>query len=58
MFEATILLTLLIRDWRIVPLLEGDETFEQWKGKVFDVTLLILLGIKNVPIKLVRRKII
>ncbi len=54
--EATMLLTLLMRDWRIEPLLAKGETLEQWKTKVFDVTLLILLGIKNVPIRLVRRK--
>ncbi len=50
------LLTLLMRDWRIEPLLAEGETLEQWKTKVLDVKLLIILGIKNVPVKLVRRK--
>jgi len=56
LFEAVSFLTLLIRDWEVHPLLKEGQSLDDWKVKTFDVTLLILLGIKSVPIKLVRRK--
>jgi len=53
--EAVCFLTLLLRDFRIVPLLGGGETKEQWKKKVLDVNIALTLGVRDVPIKFVRR---
>ncbi|KJA21399.1 hypothetical protein HYPSUDRAFT_42040 [Hypholoma sublateritium FD-334 SS-4] len=54
--EAVCFLTMLLRDYRIVPTLRGKETTTQWKERVLDAKLGITLGVKDVPVKFVRRR--
>ncbi|KAF5314662.1 hypothetical protein D9611_007187 [Ephemerocybe angulata] len=54
--EAVCFLTLLIRDYKLEPLLQKGETVGQWKERVLDATLFITLGVKDTPIRLVRRE--
>ena len=53
--EAVSFLTLLIRDWKLEPLLRKGETIPEWKDRVLDAHILITLGVKNAPIRSVRR---
>ncbi|KAF8989425.1 cytochrome P450 [Cyathus striatus] len=56
MSEAVCLLTMLLRDWKIEPLLQDNETVDAWYGKLFsDAHSLVTLAIANVSIRLVRR---
>ncbi|EAU82330.1 hypothetical protein CC1G_06640 [Coprinopsis cinerea okayama7 len=54
--EAVSFLSLFLRDWKIEPLLNPGETVEQWKARIVDAQLFVTLGIKNVPIRLVKRE--
>ncbi|TFK28631.1 cytochrome P450 [Coprinopsis marcescibilis] len=55
--EAVAFLTMFLRDWEVEPLLRSGETVEGWKKRVLeDVNIGLALGIKNSPIKLVRRE--
>jgi len=54
--EAVSFLTLLIRDWKIEPLLKNGETVVQWKDRVLDASMMLALGVKSAPIKFIRRK--
>lgn len=56
MVEAVSFLTLLIRDWKLEPLLRKDETVAAWKERVLDAQILITLGVKDAPIRFVRRR--
>ncbi|KIK06373.1 hypothetical protein K443DRAFT_674356 [Laccaria amethystina LaAM-08-1] len=53
--EAVCFLTLLLRDWRIEPILSEGETKEAWMGRVLDAKIVITLGVADVPVRLVRR---
>ncbi|EGN98752.1 hypothetical protein SERLA73DRAFT_89745 [Serpula lacrymans var. lacrymans S7.3] len=53
--EAVCLLTLLLRDWRVEPLLEKGETAEEWRQRVMQATLLLTMGVKDVPVRFVKR---
>ncbi|KAH7913523.1 cytochrome P450 [Hygrophoropsis aurantiaca] len=69
--EAVCLLSLLLRDWRVEPLLAPKasstnensaksssavlETHEEWRARVMQATLELTMGIKNVPLRFVRR---
>ncbi|KAJ2933974.1 hypothetical protein H1R20_g3143, partial [Candolleomyces eurysporus] len=53
--EAVSFLTLLIRDWKLEPLLQKGETVPEWKERVLDAQILITLGVKDAPIRFVRR---
>ncbi|KAF5356947.1 hypothetical protein D9756_006377 [Leucocoprinus leucothites] len=55
MTESIAFLTLLLRGWRVEPLLSGGETKEQWKQRVLDAELVITLGVANMPIRFTRR---
>ncbi|KAF9485606.1 cytochrome P450 [Pholiota conissans] len=54
--EAVCFLTLLLREWKVEPLLQTDETMASWSERVFRANLGMTLGITDVPIRLVRRK--
>jgi cytochrome P450 len=54
--EAAAFLTVLLRDWRVEPLLKAGETVEAWQKRTMDATILLTLGIKDVPIRFIRRK--
>lgn len=53
--EAVAFLTLLLRDWKVEPLLNDGETNDQWKERVMQGKLLLTLGIRNVPLRFIRR---
>jgi len=54
--EAVSFLTMLLRDYKVEPLLKGNETEEQWKSRVLDGRQGLTLGVKEVPVTFVRRK--
>ncbi|EGN98796.1 hypothetical protein SERLA73DRAFT_54040, partial [Serpula lacrymans var. lacrymans S7.3] len=54
--EAVCLLTLLLRDWQVEPLLRTDETIEEWRERVMQVTMTqTAMGIKDVPLRFIKR---
>jgi len=54
--EAVCFLTMLFRDYKVEPVLTGKETKEQWRRRVLDASIIITLGVKDVPITFVRRR--
>jgi len=55
MTESIAFLTLLLRGWKVEPLLVNGETREQWRARVSEATLVLTLGVADMPIRLVRR---
>ena len=55
MTEAVCFLTLLLRDYKVEPLLRAAETLAQWKARVLDAKIGLTLGVKDVPVTFVRR---
>ncbi|KAG8761432.1 hypothetical protein FRC14_003845 [Serendipita sp. 396] len=53
--EALCVLSNLVKDWEIEPCLKSGETLEGWKQRVLDVHVTLTLGIKDVPVTLIRR---
>ncbi|KAF9223689.1 cytochrome P450 [Gyrodon lividus] len=58
--EAVCFLALLLRDWRVEPLLavkpDGKvETKDEWRERVMQATIRITMGVKDVPLRFVRR---
>ncbi|KAL5485009.1 hypothetical protein ACEPAI_7651 [Sanghuangporus weigelae] len=54
--EAVAFLTLLLREWRVEVVLRDGETKEEWKARVLNPSLRVSMTVKEVPLKLVRRK--
>ncbi|KAJ7600422.1 cytochrome P450 [Mycena floridula] len=54
--ESVCFLAMLLRDWRIKPILNPGETKEAWRNRVMDASLLLALGVKSIPLRLERRK--
>jgi len=55
MTESIAFLTLLLRRWKVEPLLVNGETREQWRERVLEATLALALGVADMPIRLARR---
>jgi len=53
--EAVAFMTMLLRDWKVEPLLSGSETKNQWKDRVMQGKMMITFGVRNVPIRFTRR---
>ena len=53
--EAVCFLTMLLREWRVEPLLNNGETVEQWKKRVLQAEMIFTLSIRHVPIRFIRR---
>ena len=53
--EAVCFLTMLLRDWKVEPLLNAGETVDQWKDRVLQASLIFTLSIRDVPVRFVRR---
>ncbi|CCM05801.1 uncharacterized protein FIBRA_08035 [Fibroporia radiculosa] len=53
--EAVAFITMWLRDWKIEPLLNGNETQEQWRRRVIDAKISFTLGIQDAPLQLKRR---
>jgi cytochrome P450 len=59
--EAVCLLAVLLRDWHVEPLLSVNvstgekETTEEWRERVMQAVMGISMGVRDVPLTLVRR---
>jgi len=54
--ESVAFLALLLRDFEVQPLLQPQETIEEWKRRVLDeASIGITLGISKAPLRFVRR---
>lgn len=54
--EAICLITLILRDWKIEPVLEEGETFTSWRARVLQSRVVgLTFGVKSVPLKFTRR---
>jgi cytochrome P450 len=53
--EAVCFLTLLLRDFIIIPVMRSGETKEAWQNRVLDARFALTLGVADVPVKFVRR---
>ncbi|KAF8997116.1 cytochrome P450 [Cyathus striatus] len=47
-------LALFLRDWKIEPMLRHGESKERWKKRVFEAEFYVALGIRDVPLRLLR----
>ncbi|KAF8623908.1 hypothetical protein AX15_006138 [Amanita polypyramis BW_CC] len=55
--EAVAFLTMLLRGWRVEPLLRPGEIKDDWSKRVFDIkTLEFSMRIQDVSVKLIRRQ--
>ncbi|PFH49865.1 hypothetical protein AMATHDRAFT_4487 [Amanita thiersii Skay4041] len=54
--ESVCFLAMLLRDWRIKPILEPNETKEAWAARILDARVFLTLGVVGVPIRFSRRK--
>ncbi|KAK7034506.1 hypothetical protein VNI00_012353 [Paramarasmius palmivorus] len=54
--EAVCFLAVILRDWKVEPLLKAGETREQWKDRVLDGKIVLTLGVNDVPLRFVRRE--
>ncbi|KAJ7666226.1 cytochrome P450 [Mycena polygramma] len=53
--EATCFLALLLRDWKVTPVLRDGESKEAWKARIMDAKLVLTLGVQDVPLRFERR---
>ena len=53
--EGVSFLSVMLRDWRVDPMLSDGETIRSWMGRVFKGHASLTLGISDVPVKLSRR---
>ncbi|TFK99503.1 cytochrome P450 [Pterulicium gracile] len=53
--EAVCFLTYLMRDYRVEALLSPGETLHGWRERVLDANIMVTLGVKDVPLKFIRR---
>ena len=53
--ESVCFLTLLLRDFKVEPLLRVGETKEQWRDRVLEAKIALTLGVVDVPVRLIRR---
>jgi len=53
--EAVSFLSVLLRDWKVEPMLSDGETIQSWMDRVFKGHAGLTLGISDVPVKLFRR---
>ncbi|KAG6828824.1 hypothetical protein H0H92_006649 [Tricholoma furcatifolium] len=54
--EAVAFLTMFLRDWRIEPGMDVGETLDTWRERTLSPELGVTLGLKQVSLKLTRRR--
>ncbi|KAF8830646.1 hypothetical protein HHX47_DHR2000850 [Lentinula edodes] len=54
--EAVCFLSMLLRDWKVIPKLNAGETEGEWRARVLDAKLVLTLGVRDVPLIFVPRK--
>lgn len=47
---------MVLRDWRIEPLLRDGETTADWRARVMKPILALTLTLEHVPVRFVRRE--
>ncbi|KAJ7266971.1 cytochrome P450 [Mycena haematopus] len=53
--EATCFLALLLRDWKVSPLLRNGESKDAWGARMMEANISLTLGVRNVPLRFERR---
>ncbi|KAF8903942.1 cytochrome P450 [Gymnopilus junonius] len=53
--ESVCFLSMLLRDFKVQPILRPGETKQQWGNRVLDAKIVITLGMADVPVRFVRR---
>lgn len=53
--EAVCWLTMVLRDWRVEPLMRPQETEEMWSRRALDARAGITLYVSDIPVRFVRR---
>ncbi|KAF7360365.1 hypothetical protein MVEN_00766200 [Mycena venus] len=53
--EATCFLALLLRDWKVLPVLCNGETKEAWGARMMDANIVLTLGVHDIPLRFERR---
>jgi cytochrome P450 len=59
--EAVCFLVLLLRDWRVEPLLSVNvstgekETKEEWRERVLQAKMTLTMGVRDVPLTFTKR---
>ncbi|KAG7095474.1 hypothetical protein E1B28_006213 [Marasmius oreades] len=53
--EAVCFLTMLLRDYKVGPLLQPGESREQWKKRILDGKIILTLGVLDVPVTFTKR---
>ncbi|KAL0570941.1 hypothetical protein V5O48_011025 [Marasmius crinis-equi] len=54
--EASCFLTMLLRDWKVEPVLAPGESPKEWKERVLVPSLMFTLSVRDVPVRFVRRE--
>ncbi|KAJ7662974.1 cytochrome P450, partial [Mycena rosella] len=54
--EATCFLALLLRDWKVLPILRDGESKQTWGARVMDAHIVLTLGVADIPLRFERRK--
>ena len=54
--EAVCFLAMLLRDWKVEPVLLEGETPAQWRQRVMQAKLVMALAMDDVPLKLTMRE--
>jgi len=54
--EATCFLALLLRDWKVLPILRDGESKQTWAARVMDAHIVLTLGVADIPLRFERRK--
>ncbi|KAJ7686679.1 cytochrome P450 [Mycena rosella] len=45
----------LLRDWKVEPILREGETKEAWGARIMDARIVLTLGVRDIPVRFVRR---
>jgi hypothetical protein len=55
--EATCFFALLLRDWKVLPILRDGETKEDWATRTMDARIVLTLGVGDIAVRFVRRNL-
>ena len=55
--EAVAFLTLLLREWRVEPILRSGETDSEWRERVLTPKIGMTLGFDSVPLRFYKREV-
>ncbi|KDR80361.1 hypothetical protein GALMADRAFT_242750 [Galerina marginata CBS 339.88] len=53
--ESVCFLSMLLRDYKVQPLLKPGETKQHWRDRVLDARIVLTLGVADVPVTFIRR---